>query len=111
LKLLFDHNLSPRLVSLLSDLFPQSEHVFQLGMAETDDQLIWTHAKANNFVIVSKDSDFVLRSLLQGPPPKVIHVDLGNCPTLAVEALLRANIDLIRQLDASQEKACLTLPD
>ena len=79
-------------------------------MAEADDQAIWRHA-TNDFVIVSKDSDFVLRSLLQGPPPKVIHIDLGNCSTAAVEALLRENIDLIRQLGVSQEKACLTLPD
>ena len=111
MKLLFDHNLSPRLVSILSDLFPNSEHVFRLGMGEADDQAIWTHAKAKDFIIVSKDSDFVLRSLLEGPPPRVIHVDLGNCPTAAVESLLRANIDLIRQLGVSQEKACLTLPD
>ena len=111
MKLLFDHNLSPRLVSILSDLFPNSERAFRLGMAEANDQAIWRHAETNEFVIVSKDSDFVLRSLLQGPPPKVIHVDLGNCSTAAVEALLRENVDLIRQLGTSQEKACLTLPD
>lgn len=32
MKLLFDQNLSPRLVSLLSDLYPHSNHVFTLGM-------------------------------------------------------------------------------
>ena len=103
MKLLFDHNLSPRLVSVLSDLFPGSEHVFRLGMAEADDQAILMYAQANDFAIVSKDSDFVLRSLLQGPPPKVIHVDLSNCSTAAVETLLRENVDLIRQLGESQE--------
>jgi len=39
---------------------------------------------------VSKDDDFLPRSLVRGPPPKVIWVRLGNCTTGEVEALLRA---------------------
>jgi predicted nuclease of predicted toxin-antitoxin system len=32
MKLLFDHNLSPRLVRNLADLYPNSQHVFLLEM-------------------------------------------------------------------------------
>ena len=32
MKLLFDQNLSPRLIGLVADLFPESNHVFQLGL-------------------------------------------------------------------------------
>ncbi len=110
MKLLFDHNLSPRLVRLVSDLFPDSLHVFAAGMAEHEDSSIWSYAAANGYAIVSKDSDFVLRSLLYGAPPKVIYLQIGNCPTSAVVELLRSSLDLIRELDGSQEKACLTLP-
>ncbi|MBE9060587.1 DUF5615 family PIN-like protein [cf. Phormidesmis sp. LEGE 11477] len=36
MKLLFDHNLSPRLVMHLADRYPGSQHVFLLGMGEAD---------------------------------------------------------------------------
>jgi predicted nuclease of predicted toxin-antitoxin system len=39
-KLLFDHNLSPRLINRLSDLFPDSNHVFLLGLDRVDDRVI-----------------------------------------------------------------------
>ncbi len=37
MKLLFDHNLPPRLVAGLADLFPHSEHVFVLGLERATD--------------------------------------------------------------------------
>jgi predicted nuclease of predicted toxin-antitoxin system len=37
MKLLFNHNLSPRLVNRLADLFPKSTHVYLLGMDRADD--------------------------------------------------------------------------
>jgi predicted nuclease of predicted toxin-antitoxin system len=40
MKLLFDHNLSPRLVNRLAQLFPGSTHVYMLGMAQVDDYQI-----------------------------------------------------------------------
>lgn len=45
MKLLFDHNLSPRLIPQLADLHPQSQHVFLIGMDQDDDQQIWDYAK------------------------------------------------------------------
>ena len=47
MKLLFDHNLSPRLVDRLDDLYPGSQHVFLLEMGEADDRQIWDYAKQN----------------------------------------------------------------
>jgi len=35
----------------------------------------------NDFVIISKDSDFHQRSFLYGHPPKVIWIQRGNCST------------------------------
>lgn len=42
------------------------------------DQQIWEYAKAENLTIITKDSDFSSRILLSSPPPKVIHIRLGN---------------------------------
>ena len=58
MKLLFDENLSHKLVQLLADQFPGSTHVRQLGLATADDDVIWEHAKRGSLAIVSKDSDF-----------------------------------------------------
>ena len=58
MKLLFDENLSPQLIDLLSDLYPGSAHVHQCGLGGRDDAAIWEYAKSNGFTIVSKDSDF-----------------------------------------------------
>jgi predicted nuclease of predicted toxin-antitoxin system len=41
MKLLFDQNLSHRLLTELGDLFPGSLHVRLLGLAEADDLQIW----------------------------------------------------------------------
>lgn len=42
------------------------------------DALIWEYAKENDFTIITKDSDFSSRILLSAPPPRVIHIRLGN---------------------------------
>jgi predicted nuclease of predicted toxin-antitoxin system len=64
MKLLFDENLSPRLPKILADVFPNRIHVPEIGFAETTDTKIWNFAKAHDFTIVSKDTDFQQRSLL-----------------------------------------------
>ena len=72
MKLLFDQNLSPRLTRLLADIYVGSVHVREVGLRDADDLAIWEYAKLQGYAIVSKDSDFQQRSLLQGAPPKFI---------------------------------------
>ena len=85
MKLLFDHNLSYKLVGRLADLFPDSEHVRNVNLHEADDRTVWEYARANGFAIVSKDEDFHQLSFLYGAPPKVVWVRLGNCTTADIE--------------------------
>lgn len=89
MKLLFNENLSPKLVRLLADLFPHSVHVRECGLKAAGDPLVWNHARDNDLIIVSKDSDMHQRSFVYGSPPKVVWVRLGNCSTSDVERLLR----------------------
>ncbi len=49
MKLLFDENLSPKLSNRLSDLFPSSLHVRDVGMKATIDPVVWDYAKDNIF--------------------------------------------------------------
>ena len=89
MKLLFDENLSPRLVALLSTTFPESFHVRDVGLARADDDTVWSYAKDQGFAIVSKDSDFHQRSFVLGFPPKVVWIRRGNCATSEISILLQ----------------------
>ena len=89
MRLLFDQNLSPRLVVLLADLHPGSTHVRNEGLQRADDDAVWAYAIRERFVIVSKDADFHQRSFVLGHPPKVVWIQRGNCPTDDIAALLR----------------------
>ncbi len=72
MRLLFDENLSHKLVWLLTDLFPNSIHVRDVGLKAADDPLVWDYAKSNDLIIISKDSDMHQRSFVFGYPPKVV---------------------------------------
>jgi predicted nuclease of predicted toxin-antitoxin system len=109
-KLLFDQNLSPSLPRLLADIYPESVHVRGIGMRDATDTEIWEHAKADGFVIVSKDSDFQARSLLYGSPPKFVWLRVGNCPVKAIEELLRKNSAAIYTFAQDDTKSHLMLP-
>jgi predicted nuclease of predicted toxin-antitoxin system len=96
MKLLFDGNLSHKLVWLLADLFPDSIHVQDVGLETADDSVVWDYAKDNDLMIVSKDSDMHQRSFVFGHPPKIIWVRLGNCSTAGIETLLRRNFAAVK---------------
>ncbi len=96
MKLLFDQNLSCRLVSRLADICPEASHVSLVGVDRASDDQVWGYARANGYTIVSKDSDFNERSVLLGTPPKVVWLRLGNCTTSQIEATLREHQAEIR---------------
>jgi predicted nuclease of predicted toxin-antitoxin system len=71
-KLLFDANVSHKLVRRLASEYPDSSHVREAGLGGAEDRQIWDYARANGFMIVSKDTDFRERSYVEGSPPKII---------------------------------------
>jgi predicted nuclease of predicted toxin-antitoxin system len=97
LKLLFDQNLSYKLVRSFSDEFPGSAHVRDLGLGSAVDIEVWEYAKRLGFTIVSKDTDFSQRGFLFGPPPKVIWIRLGNCSTKEIQDVLLSYSAEVRQ--------------
>ena len=109
MKLLFDENLAPRLARNLSDIYPGSAHVRDLGMRQASDRDIWDHARSAGFVIVSKDNDFQQMSFVFGPPPKVIWIRRGNCSVQVSEEILRSNSARIHEFDADGIAAYLIL--
>lgn len=99
MKLLFDQNLSPKLVDRLADSFPGSIHVQSVGLDSSDDDQIWDYARLNGFAIVSKDADYNNLSVLRGSPPKVIWLQLGNGTTAQVEAAFRVRFADIKAFE------------
>ena len=112
MKLLFDQNISYRIVSLISDKFPEAKHVNQVGLEDATDNSIWNFAKDNNYSIVTFDSDFYNLSIIRGCPPKIIWLRIGNTSTQMVAKVLNDDFALIEAflLDSGYEDiACLEI--
>jgi predicted nuclease of predicted toxin-antitoxin system len=109
MKLLFDQNLSPRLVEVLQDVYPGSMHVRQLRLEKADDVTVWHVAAALGFTIVSKDSDFRQRSFVFGAPPRVIWIGLGDASTTEIQELLRNRFNDIDAFCNDSEASFLVL--
>jgi len=109
MKLLFDQNLSFKLCQTLADLFPGSSQVRLLGLAEAVDSVLWQHAKANAFVLVTQDSDSADMAALYGQPPKVIWLRYGNQPTHAIKRLLRDHAQAIAAFEQDTTATCLEI--
>ena len=109
MKFLFDQNLSPTLIGLLSDLFPGSVHVRDAGLQTSSDEAVWDHAIQAQFVIISKDSDFRQRSFLFGSPPKMVWIRRGNCSTNEIEAIIRSHYDDLLNFDQAESATFLAL--
>jgi len=109
LKLLFDENLSLRLISLLQDLFPHSLHLHSIGLGSSSDTTVWAYAHTQAFTIVTQDADFYEYSLLKGWPPKVIWIRKGNCSTDEISQLLRTYYPELNLFFSNPELAYIVL--
>ena len=102
MKLLFDEHLSPRLATLLADVFPGSANVLTIGLGGAADEEVQAYALQNSFALVSKDSDFVDR-VVASNGPKLIRITLGNTTTERVHTLLRNSYEGLLGFAASDD--------
>jgi len=109
MKLLLDENLSRRVVPFLQAAFPGSSQVVLEGLEQASDLEVWKHALVNGFVVVTKDSDFYELSLLYGPPPQVVWLQIGNASKGRVMQVLLNNAEEIRQRLCDPATTCLVL--
>ncbi len=109
MKLLFDENLSRRLVRRIADLFPDSEHIGSKGLLQAPDAAVWEFANANGFAIVTADADFYELATTLGPPPKVIWLRGCDYPTAVAENLIRSQAIRIAEFLTDPERAVLIL--
>jgi predicted nuclease of predicted toxin-antitoxin system len=109
MKLLFDQNLSFRLVRQLRDVFPDSNQVRLLELDRAKDEKLWKYARDNDYVFVTQDVDYSHLSSLHGYPPKIIWLRCGNQPTAFIENLLRTNHTRIIQSLSDPDVGCLEI--
>jgi len=57
-------------------------------MRDASDPEIYAEARAAGAVVMTKDQDFIRLLEVQGPPPQVLWLRLGNSSTMALKQVL-----------------------
>ena len=109
LKLLFDQNISPKIIRQVESGFAGSKQVRHVGLEDASDVTIFDYARKHNFTIVTFDSDFVDLNIIKGIPPKIIWLKTGNLTTKSISELLRNSILVIHQFVESDEEEILEI--
>ncbi|KAF0236982.1 MAG: hypothetical protein FD181_2312 [Prolixibacteraceae bacterium] len=107
MKLLFEQNISYRIIKHLGKYFPESKHVSQVGLNDGSDTDIWNYARRNEFIIVTFDADFYDLSVLAEIPPKIIWLRIGNTSTLNISNVLLKNMEMIIEFSDKKKYECL----
>ena len=103
MKILFDQNISFRVIKGIQDLFPLAKQVRELGLENYSDRRIWEYAKKESYAIVTFDSDFYDLNLILGTPPKIIWLRIGNATSEDIIQLFRQNSELIKEFLANPD--------
>ena len=112
MKLLFDQNISFRILSKIKVNFPDAKQVRQLGIENYSDIVIWKFAKENEFTIVTFDAGFYDLSNFKGFPPKIIWLRFGNTKTDFIADIINSRNLIIKDFVSSpaySEIACLEI--
>ncbi len=109
MKLLLDQNLSYRLITPLSDYYPETAQVERLGLSEADDKTIWEYARAEGYSIVTQDAGFYEYSILEQGPPLIIWLKHGNQPRQVVLAKLINEREAIEAAQADSTIWCIEI--
>lgn len=83
-------------------LWNNEDYIHQSDILNTaEDTEIWQYAKENDLTIISKDADFSNRILLAQPPPRVIHIRIGNASVREFHNILSSIWDDVLALSQS----------
>lgn len=109
MNLLFDQNISPRILKILPEEFSNCQQVRFAGLEDSSDFEIFQFAQENDFAVVTFDSDFVDLNSMYGTPPKIIYLNTGNLTTKNIFEFLIANILIINHYLKSESDDILEL--
>lgn len=78
MKFLVDNQLPQALSRFLTERGHTSVHVFGLDMDEASDLEIWSHATNGDWIVISKDEDFLHLANRRNDTGKLLWVRIGN---------------------------------
>jgi predicted nuclease of predicted toxin-antitoxin system len=99
-RLFIDENLPRTLGDKLASEFL---HSTDLGERLSDEE-IWRRGRVGDWIVLTQDTDFFDRLVLEGPPPRVVWVRTGNLRRRAMEELL---VRVWPEVERLLEKAAL----
>lgn len=83
-------------------LWRTNDYVFQRDFdPSAPDSDVWQYTKENGLTIVTKDRDYSDRILLTNPPPRIIHLKIGNQKMRAFHQFISGQWDKILELSDS----------
>lgn len=109
MKLLFDQNISHRILKILPDEFTGSTSVKQENLIDCLDKTIWEFAKKFNYIVVTQDSDFNDLNFLYGFPPKIIWIRTGNLKTEELAKILKDHFLEIQDFENNPAFGCFEI--
>jgi predicted nuclease of predicted toxin-antitoxin system len=92
----------------LFNLWNTKEYIHQFDIdPKMKDGAIWKLAKSNELTIITKDSDFSTRIIAERPPPKVIHIRIGNCSMTEFFGILNEHWEEVIEVSRSNKLVTL----
>ncbi|WP_017303244.1 DUF5615 family PIN-like protein [Spirulina subsalsa] len=93
MKIWVDAQLPPTLASWLTETFGlEARALRDLGLRDAQDIEIFAAARAENVVIITKDSDFIDLVCRLGTPPQILWLTCGNVTNRNLRQLLIATL-------------------
>lgn len=109
MKLLFDQNISHKVLNHLTGFFANSTSVKNEGLINATDKEIYEFAKKHHYIIITQDSDFNDLNSLYGFPPKIIWIRTGNLRTKTLADLLHEYTEEIKKFNESDDYGCFEI--
>lgn len=81
---LVDAQLPPALTNWLTGQGHTAQHVDELGMRDSEDEVIWNWALSNRAIILTKDEDFAERTARTTSGPIIVWLRIGNSTNRAL---------------------------
>lgn len=87
----------------MKSTYGECAHVDFIGLnVPVNDIEIWNYALENEYIIVTKDSDFLDLLEIKGFPPKIVLLKTGNNSSRALLELLKKISPLVEDLEKSE---------
>ncbi len=95
-----DNQLPDALCRFLKEHGHESSHLLGLNMEEASALEIWNYAAAGNWIVVSKDEDFLHLANRPGDAGKLLWVRIGNSrKQMLLQAFQRELTDIVRAFE------------